>query len=98
MAQADTSLPEAERAIRERSMYQVRQSELLRRIHRLPAETQAAFVAHCVALGSDAAGRGVRDHIISACAAAAAEVPEHDDAAQLAAALPRLTELESWEA
>jgi hypothetical protein len=78
-------------------MYQVRQSELLRRIHRLPAATQAAFVAHCVALGSDAAGRGVRDHIISACAAAMAAAPEHDEAAQLAAALPRLAELESWE-
>jgi hypothetical protein len=92
------SLPEAERAIQDRTMYQVRQSELLRRIQRLPAETQAAFVAHCVALGSDAAGRGVRDHIVSACAAASAEVPEHDDTAQIVAALPRLKELESWEA
>jgi hypothetical protein len=98
MAQASDSLPEAERAIRDRTMYQVRQSELLRRIQRLPAETQTAFIAYCVALGSDAAGRGVRDHIISACAVASAEVPEHDDAAQVAAALPRLKELESWEA
>lgn len=98
MTHVDASLPEAERAIRERAMYQVRQSELLRRIHRLPAARQAAFVDHCVALGSDAAGRGVRDHIISACLAATAEVPEHDDAALLAAALPRLAELESWEA
>lgn len=98
MAEANDSLPEAERAIRDRAMYQVRQSELLRRIQRLPAETQAAFVAHCVSLGSDAAGRGVRDHIVSACAAASAGVAEHDDAGQVAAALPRLTELESWEA
>jgi hypothetical protein len=98
MAQIDTSLPDAERAIRDRAMYQVRQSELLRRINRLPADTQVAFVAHCVALGSDAAGRSVRAHIISACAAASSGVPEDNDAAQLAAALPRLVELESWEA
>jgi hypothetical protein len=97
MGRTSSAQSDAERAIHDRTMYQVRQSELLRRIQRLPADTQAAFVAHCVALGSDAAGRGVRDHIVSACAAATAEVPEDDDAAQLAAALPRLAELESWE-
>jgi|SRR4051812_13947445 hypothetical protein len=98
MAESPGATAGAERAIHDRTMYQVRQSELLRRIQRLPEETQVAFVAHCVALGSDAAGRGVRDHIVRACAAAFAEVPEHDDDAQLAAALPRLAELESWQA
>ena len=87
----------AEQELDARVLYQVRQSELLRRIRQLPEERQAAFMAHCVALGSDATDQSIRAHLLRACEAGATERAD-DDAGQLAAALAQLTQLEAWEA
>ena len=87
----------AERELDARVLYQVRQSELLRRIRQLPEDRQAAFMAHCVALGSDATDRSIRAHLVRACEAGATG-RAGDDPGQLDAALAQLALLEAWEA
>jgi hypothetical protein len=97
MTSIPRSLTNAEQELDARVLYQVRQSELLRRIRSLPEEEQAAFVAYSVALGSDATSQSVRDHLLRACEAGATDW-SGDDAGQLAAALEQLARLEAWEA